>query len=194
MGRARQFQEEAALEKAMLLFWEKGYEATSLSELTEVMGLSRSSFYDTFGSKKALFISALNRYQANKHGQIIAILEGNLPGKRAIENVFKVYLDIAANEGGRKGCFVSNSAVEMAPHSPEVETKVSLAIDRMELAFARAIKRGQENGAIPNYKNPTALARFLVSCVNGLVVMTKAGADNETLNDIVNESLSGLAR
>ncbi len=192
MARPREFNPDEALEQAMQAFWSKGYEATSLSDLTRAMGISRSSFYETFGSKHALFLDAIERFGDTAVERSVAGLEGDGPARAAIAQVFGRVVDNAVGRGDRRGCFVCNCATEVSPHDPEAAARVAACLGRFEAAFHAAVTRGQRAGEIAADRDPRALARYLTSSLNGLGVMTKARPDRAALDDVVRVVLSAL--
>ena len=192
MARPREFNVDDALERAMHVFWDKGYKSASLAELTRAMGLSRSSFYETFGSKHALFLEAIERYGGTMVERTVAELEGDGPARAAIAGVFGRVVDNAVARGDRRGCLVLNSAVEVSPHDPEAAARVAACLDRFEQAFHAAVVRGQRAGEIAADRDARALARYLTSSLNGLGVMIKAKPDRAVLDDIVRIVLSAL--
>ncbi len=194
MPRAKEFEPEAALQQAIELFWQKGYEATSMRDLLEGMGIGRGSFYGTFGDKHSLFLAALDRFERTRTAWILEALKGPEPPLESIRYVFERTVDGLIGFEPRRGCLLANSAVELAPHDPEVAERISLYVQRTEKAFERVLKRARVNGDIPKGKNPKALARFLVNSLHGLRVMARAGADRETLEDTVRVTLSGLTQ
>jgi len=192
MARPREFNEDAAVNQALSVFWEKGFEATSLTDLTSAMGISKSSLYETFGSKHQLFLAAMDRYAGQTMGWAIGVLEGGMPARQAIGQVFDFIIKTAIDDNDRRGCFLGNCAVESAGHDEQVAKRVSEGMDGFEAAFRRAVERGQKEGDISGRHDPKALARFLVGNVNGLRVATKAGAGRRHLEDVVGVVMAAL--
>jgi TetR/AcrR family transcriptional regulator, transcriptional repressor for nem operon len=190
VARTKEFEPLVALDAAMELFWRKGYEAASMRELLDVMGIGRGSFYDTFGDKHALFLSALDRFQEVRTSWVEEVLIGE--GLDGIEEVFRRSLDGLFEFRPRRGCLLANSAVELAPHDPDVAARISSYIKRTEEAFQGALERARHRGEIRSDSDPRALARFLVNTLHGLRVLAKAGADRETLEDTVHIALGAL--
>ena len=184
MARPREFSPDEALEQAMQAFWSNGYEATSLADLTRVMGISKSSFYETFGSKHELFLAAIDRYGETVVEQIVGLLETGSWAGGAIAAVFERAIDSALAEGNRRGCLVGNAAVEVSPHDAAAAARVAACLERLETAFHHAVTRGQEAGEIPPERDARALARFLTASLQGLLVLAKAKPDRDTLNDV----------
>ncbi len=190
MARTKEFRPEAALDAAMQLFWLKGYGATSMRDLLDGMGIGRGSFYDTFGDKHALFLAALDRFEEARTGWIGETLEGS--GLDGIEEVFRRSVDGLVGSEPRRGCLLANSAVELAPHDPEVADRISRYVRRTEEAFAGALVRAQGAGEILARSDPKVLARFLVSNLHGMRVLARAGTDRRTLEDAARVALEAL--
>lgn len=192
MPRTKEFEPEAALHSAMELFWSKGYEATSMRELLGGMGIGRGSFYDTFGDKHTLFLAALDRFEQTRTAWVLEALEEDESPMEAIRYVFERTVDGLVGFEPRRGCLLANTAVELAPHDPEVAEKISRHVRRTEDAFEQALQRARSAGDISEQQNPRALARFLVSSLHGLRVTARAGAERETLADTVEVVLGAL--
>src|SRR5205085_10050117 len=116
MARPREFDVEAALERAMDAFWTKGYEATSLDDLCEVTGLSRSSLYATFGSKRNLLLRTVDHYAAQRSPSIVAVLARPLRVQEAFAALAREFIDHIVSGTGRRGCFLGNCAAELPRH------------------------------------------------------------------------------
>ena len=125
MARPREFDAGDALEKAVQVFWTKGYRAASLRDLTAAMGISKSSFYETFGSKHELFLAAIRRYDEGMVGWVVGLLESEISGRRAIAEVLNTVVDMAVAPRGRRGCLIGNCAVEVAPHDAAASAAVA---------------------------------------------------------------------
>ncbi len=192
MARPREFCADEALEEAMRIFWSKGYAATSLNDLTAAMGLSKSSFYEAFGGKRELFLSALARYIEVTAGRAEALLDGYAPARSAIETMFGFIVGSAASEDSKRGCFLCNCAVEVSPHDAEAAALVRGGMARLENAFLSAVVRGQTSGKIAADRDPRALAGYLLTCAQGLHVMAKANSKKAALNKVVRVVLSAL--
>jgi TetR/AcrR family transcriptional repressor of nem operon len=188
--RTKEFEPQAALDAAMELFWRKGYEAASMRELLDAMGIGRGSFYDTFGDKHALFLAALDRFQEVRTSWVEEVLAGS--GLEGVRKVFARTVDGLVEFEPRRGCLLANSAVELSPHDPEVAARISGYVHRTEAAFEKALARARENGEISGERDPKALARFLVNTLHGMRVLARAGADSETLEDTVHVAMGAL--
>lgn len=192
MVRPRQFNEDEALNQALDVFWEKGFEAASLGDLTSAMGISKSSFYETFGSKHDLLISAMERYKDTTLAMAIRILESDIPAREAITKVFDYAIKTIFEDGDRRGCFLSNCIVEAGGKDDAITKGVTEGFSNFTAAFAKAIKRGRAAGDISDRHEPMALARFLGSNIGGMRIAAKAGADRRYLEDIVRIVMAAL--
>ncbi|WP_416151709.1 TetR/AcrR family transcriptional regulator [Salipaludibacillus sp. HK11] len=189
MARPKEFDPTKVLDRAVDIFWEFGYEGTSVHDLIKHLGIGRQSLYDTYGGKRDLFFSALKHY--DRQHDIISILENTESGKEAIVHAFDQLIHTVSDEKQSKGCFMVNTAVELAPHDPEVSKFIEEGGQRTELAFYQALIRAQEQGELnTRHQDLKALARFLNSARNGLVVTSKTTPDQVVLQDIVKVILS----
>ncbi|MBA3636138.1 MAG: TetR/AcrR family transcriptional regulator [Rubrobacteraceae bacterium] len=190
MPRTKDFEPQEALDAAMDLFWRKGYEAVSMRELLDAMSIGRGSFYGTFGDKHALFLAALDRFREVRTSWIEEVLEES--GLEAIEEVFRRSVDGLVESEVRRGCLLANSAIELAPHDPEVAGRIYRYVSRTEDAFEDALTRAKKAGEISADSDLKALARFLVNTLHGLRVLARAGSDREVLDDAVSVALGVL--
>jgi TetR/AcrR family transcriptional repressor of nem operon len=192
MARPREFDTLEVLGKAMDVFWTKGYKATSLNDLTESMGLSKSSFYLTFGSKHKVFLESIKHYKNTITAQITSVARLKFPARKLIASLFSRAVSRITEEGGQRGCFLNNCAVEVALNDAQAAKLINSGFGLIEEAFYLLVQRAQEEGDIDNLKDARALARYLTSCLNGLLVTAKANPDPESLSDIARLSLKIL--
>ena len=190
MPRTKEFRPEEALDRAVQLFWCRGYEATSMRDLLDGMGIGRGSFYDTFGDKHALFLAALDRFEEVRTRWVDETLED--AGLGGIEEVFRRSVEGMVRWEPRRGCMLANTAVELAPHDPEVAARISRYVRRTEQALEGAVIRARAAGEIPADADPRSLARFLVTNLHGLRVLARAGTDRQSLEDAANVALGAL--
>lgn len=185
MARPVEFNKSEVLDKALEVFWEKGYEATSLSDLIDAMALSKSSFYNTFESKHQIFTEALRRYNECMTSPLRQALDDSPSGLEFIRAVFKEIIDPAESSMGLKGCLLMNTASEFAQNDPEIGKIVDLGLSQIERIFFSAIKKAQKLDEIGSDKQPEELAIFLVNNMSGLKTMVKAGIKPGKLRHIV---------
>lgn len=192
MGRKREFDTEAVLDRAIEAFWAHGYEATSVQDLVDEMGINRGSLYDTFGDKHTLFLAAIDRYYDTVLSCTLRFLEAPIPAREAIEMAIRNNGACAGTDAQRRGCLITNSAVELAPHCAETAARVASYYRRTEDAFERAIARARAEGGVRSALSDRDLAEFITCCLQGLVVISKAGAEPERLNRIVDTLIATL--
>lgn len=176
----------------MDLFWRQGYEATSVHELLEEMGIGRGSLYDTFGDKRALFLAALDRFEETRARQAEEVLTGSAPALEGIRRLFESAVENLTSYEPRRGCLLANTAVELAPHDEEIAHRISRYVERTEEAFERTLARARSGGEIPTDRDVRELANFLVNTLHGLRVLAKTGVDRAVLEDAVRVALRAL--
>jgi TetR/AcrR family transcriptional repressor of nem operon len=191
-GRPLEFDPDEALGAAVEVFWTKGYEATSLSDLLDAMSLSKSSLYQAFGSKQRLFERCLARYADDLSAAMRARLDEATSARRFIEETFRAVARTAEQPAGSRGCLVANSASELGQRDPSLAAPVADGLARFSGVFRRAVERAQAAGEIPAEADPRTLATYLVACMNGLRTMIKAGASRRAAKDVVSLMLRAL--
>ena len=191
MARPQEFNTDEVLHQAMDVFWRKGYEATSMTDLLEAMGLSKSSLYAAFGGKRELFVAAFDAYREERRREMRQILERS-PARQAIERFFRKIVTDAGNGDSSRGCMSINQAVETAPRDPEVRTRVIQDFALIEDTLTRTIERGQAEGSVKSADDARNLARLLVLAFPGLQVLARAGGDLARLDETLNLLLSML--
>jgi len=194
MARPKEFDEERALAAALEVFWEKGYEATSVQDLTARMGIQKASLYNTFGDKHALFVRALGTYSAESLEWYRNQLDRPGSVRDALETLFGKLTEGRDRDDSCRGCLCVNSAVELAHHDPAIAALLERYHQVQEELFRRALERGQARSEIPGDLNSTATARFLLNVIAGLGVARKARSSQAQLDDIVRVTLSVLQR
>lgn len=192
MARTKDFDENEVLIKAINLFWHKGYNGTSMQDLVDGLGISRSSLYDTYGDKHTLFMKALESYKATASDTMCNIINNSVSAKVAIRRLLELTTLELIDDDLRKGCFMTNAAVEVAPHDVEVNKVVCQNDQQIEDAFYMAIKKGQQSGEITNKQDARALARFIFNTAQGMRVSAKLNSDKAFFDDIVNLTMSML--
>ncbi len=192
MARTKDFDENEVLIKAVNLFWYKGYNGTSIQDLVDGLGISRSSLYDTYGDKHTLFMKALESYQTSASGVMCNIISNNVSAKVAIRRLLELTTLELVGDNQHRGCFMTNAAVEVAPHNAEVSNMICQNDQLIEDAFYQAIKKGQESGEITNKKDARALARFIFNAMQGIRVSAKLTSDKAVFDDIVELTMSVL--
>jgi TetR/AcrR family transcriptional repressor of nem operon len=192
MGRHKEFDRDEALQKAMEVFWSRGYEAASIQDLVEHMGINRQSLYDTFGDKHALYLQALDHYREVEGRKMFELLARPGSVKKALRQLFLNVIEGASCDGQRRGCFMGNAMSELAGRCKETADKTCNNMASAEQALHSALVRGKNEGEIQGKKDLRAVARFLYSSLQGLQLMAKATQDRKLLEDVVQVTLSVL--
>jgi TetR/AcrR family transcriptional repressor of nem operon len=192
MGRTREFDEEKVLEAAMQLFWEKGYEATSLSDLTSKMGIQRPSIYSAFGDKKELFEAALRKYTMFRASLIRTRLQNHPTVKEAFRTFFEGIVAEEYAEDHSRGCFCINTMVELAPHDEKFEILTREHQMYLSVIFQETIERGIQSGELEIEVSAKALSQSLIVSLIGLTVIMKARPERSFIDNTIDVILTQL--
>lgn len=191
MARTKEFDPDAALRAALDLFWRKGYEATSIQDLVDHLGIGRASLYATFGTKHDLYLRALDLYTEQVNGDAGSTLFPQGNALAAVKQLIRDFAEDSLTDPDRKGCFVTNTAVELLPHDEKAARGVDVGIGGLESAIAGALVRAQDQGELSADKDPYSLARFLTTFAQGLRVVAKR-PERRRITDAVEHALSLL--
>ncbi|BCG64304.1 MAG: TetR/AcrR family transcriptional regulator, transcriptional repressor for nem operon [Methyloprofundus sp.] len=194
MARSKAFNEEEVLDKAVAVFWEKGYEAASMQDLVDTMGIQRGSLYATFGSKQQLFLRALTRYGQVVVKQFLDILDSKPSAIASIELFFAQLVEHLLTAGPLRSCLVTNSAIERGLRDAETRQQVLLLLNSLEQGFYKALQRALANGELNTDLELNKLASFLTCSMQGLLVMGKVCSDRTVLEGINEVTLSMLSK
>jgi TetR/AcrR family transcriptional repressor of nem operon len=190
-GRPKQFRREDVLERAMQHFWRCGYEATSLPALLKAMGISRQSLYDTFGGKRALYISAIEHYRATQISQALALLGREGSPIENVKAVLRLFPKLAADAGCR-GCLVANAMVEMGSRDPEIAGLLGDTLELLRRGFEGALRKAQARGELGPGKSPRPLSRALTTALIGMAVTGRLDRGRAELHGIYTGTYSML--
>lgn len=182
----KSFNEEEALEKAMDVFWQKGFKSASIADLIERTGINRGSLYNAFGGKQQLFVKALRKYDRDRQA-MLAELEVLDDPKKAIAMFFDIVVDRTVADQNCKGCFLINTALEISTHDNEVKEIVTNGVKEIEAFFRRSIEVGQARGEIPKGLNPEATARTLLALIVAIRVLGRGVLEEAALHTIADE-------
>src|SRR5208283_2254464 len=188
----REFVETDAVQSAMNCFWQRGYEATSMRDLAASMGMSAPSLYNAFGDKQTLFARALERYLDCTARDRLRRLETSLPPKEAIHQFFAEIVDHSINDGERKGCFLVNSALEVAPHQRELGAVIAKQFAEIEAFFKRCILAAQRDGSAPLGIDANDTARLLLGVLLGIRVLARSAPSRSLLEGVLRPALAVL--
>ncbi|MEO0561092.1 MAG: TetR/AcrR family transcriptional regulator [Chloroflexota bacterium] len=190
MARKKAFNPDKAVELSMNLFWLKGYTSTSVSELCEAMHIKPGSLYDTFGSKRALFLKALEHYK--QQSGPVDVDEASHTVLDIVAAIFEDIVDEVVNDEQHRGCFMLNTITELAATDTEIAELGRRHFQMMEDVFHTLLVRAQRDGEITGVQSPRALAKTLTNTVFGLRVVSKINPTRQHLEDIVSGTMSAL--
>ncbi|MEV0088463.1 TetR/AcrR family transcriptional regulator [Saccharopolyspora sp. NPDC050642] len=190
MARTKEFDPDAALQRALELFWERGYEATSMADLVAHLGIARASIYATYGGKHELYLKALDRYLQLRDPKVVERLSQPGPALPALRELMDSY--IAETLADRRGCMVVNAAVELAPHDRQVARGVHSSWDVLETSLTSALTRARAQGEVPESCDPRAAARLILVVLQGIRVLGRTDPDPGRLRDAAEQALASL--
>ncbi len=192
MGRPREFDPAEALDKAMHLFWSKGYFDTSIRDLVARTGVNYYGLYDAFDSKHGLFLAALDHYRDTVTRDIGAALRDAEPGPDAIAAALTTARDRVQAEEPDSGCLMCNTAIELAPHDAEAAGKVQTHMTMMREAFEAVLREAQAAGTITADKDAAALAEFFATTTYSIGLLLRAGCGQDMVDRHIRTALSVL--
>lgn len=188
MGRPREFDVDEALETAMELFWRKGYEGTSLTDLTEGMGITKPSLYGVFGNKEGLFLKALERYERTKMHFFHEALKA--PKARDVaEKILRGFADSQTAETGPSGCLGINGALACSEAAAEIQKCLIENRQRGERDLGKRFERAAKEGDLPVGHEPYDLARYIMTISQGTAIQAASGADRSALYRVIDMAL-----
>lgn len=191
MARTKEFDPDTALRRALDLFWERGYEGTSMADLVERTGVARASLYATFGGKHELYAKALDLYRRS----VPSIVE-ELSRPGPVLPALRALVERYASESGDpslRGCMVVNAAVELAGHDVSVARRVEASWTELETALTSALIRARAQGELSPDRDPRALARLLLVLFQGMRVLGRAPGGEDRLRDASDQALTLLS-
>jgi TetR/AcrR family transcriptional repressor of nem operon len=188
-GRPRGFEVDEAIDQAIQVFWARGYEHTSLDDLLRAMQLSKSSFYQTFGSKQACYHRSIERYvemAANPNALSLP------PGLPAIHRFFETMADDMTGMNPRHGCYIGLVAMEMGNRDPDAAERSAAGLRAVESRFRDCILAAQRDGDVSAKKDPVKLARALTSTFYGIQIMGRARLERDVIEDVIQTAMAQL--
>lgn len=192
MARKKNFDETEVLEKALLLFWEQGYNATSIQDLVDHLGINRASIYDTWGDKHGLYLETLKHYRKFASTHLLKKLRSDKSAKEIVKDFLYDIVEDSVKDKTRKGCFLSNSATELGNCDQTIHDMFSENRVKMEAVLNELIKEGQEQGEFSTRHSSEAYARFVFNTAGGLRTLAKGTISEKELNEVVDVALSAL--
>jgi TetR/AcrR family transcriptional repressor of nem operon len=192
MARTKSFDPDVAVDRAMEVFWSKGYANTTPQNLVDATGLGRGSLYNAFTNKHELFGRALRRYYERETVRLIEVLDGPGSPRERLRAAVTLVLDATREDTENRGCMATNAATELAGNDETVRHLVSRSFDRQTAAFRGTIEEGQRAGEIDADLDPGAAANFLLATVNGIRVLAKADPSPERLAGLADLAMRAL--
>jgi AcrR family transcriptional regulator len=189
VGRPREFELDEALHRAMLLFWRKGYEGTSLSDLTEALGITRPSLYAAFGNKEELFRRVLDRYDEGTAGFLLGSIEA-ATARAVVEGLLRGAADFHSNPNNPPGCLMVHGALVGSEASGPLRAETRRRRSLLEEAIRKRLVRAVNERDLPIGSDPAALARYIVAVMRGMAVEAASGAGSEALQQVVDVAMN----
>lgn len=183
------FDVDVAVDRATELFWEKGFESTSLADLIKATGVNKGSFYNAFGSKKKLFTVSLLKYEREQRRDALAEFEALNNPALAIEKLFDMLIEQSLSDVKKKGCFLVNTALDLPNHDEDIQKAVKTGIKATEAFFQRQLTLGVERGEMPSSIDPEQDAKGLLTLLIGLRVLARGVFDKADLDSIKRQAL-----
>ncbi len=194
MARRKQFDETQVLEKAMELFWHKGYHGTSIEDLVNHLGINRASLYSTFGNKDQLFRATLSNYRMMSQTEIMRAIDTSKPIPEIIQQMLEYAMEQAMSDPLRKGCFMVNTTAELAPHDESIAEIVRQNQLEMETNLKELLKKGQMDGSINTNFSACTLSKFIINSLIGIRINSKSCQKDHSYEDVVKVILSVLQK
>ncbi|CAL9672586.1 TetR/AcrR family transcriptional regulator [Streptomyces sp. enrichment culture] len=193
-GRPREFDKEQTLERALKLFWSRGYGATSIQDLVDALAVERGSLYGAFGDKRRFYLEAVRLYWEVYERHLLTAL-GTSPLLPALREILThpVRLDeLISDAGVPQGCLVGNTTAELVPQDSEATEIVTHSYRRFTDIVTDALRRAQAAGEVTGRAHPEAQARMLLYLVQGLSLVSRAGSDTAAALAAIDTALDGL--
>lgn len=192
MARTKAFDTDEVLERALRVFWRKGYEGTSMQDLVEGMQINRASIYDTFGNKEALYLSALQRYQSQHQCQMQQLLAQHTSVREALDQLLENMIRDSLGDPEKKGCFVVNATTGLANRNEAVNRIVTENEQQIAYTFEDLIRQGQKQGEIDAHRDAKVLSSYVFSSLQGLRVLAITNSNLTTLRRVKDTVLSAV--
>ena len=192
-GRPKDFDRDEVLQKAVDVFWEQGFQATTIDDLLEQMGIGRQSLYNTFGDKETLFREVIDHYHQTVLGKLLSSLQAEGSALEQIKGMFEMLLKQAGSKG-HKGCLIVNTAIEFAglDRESEVLKSVRRAFSTLQKGIKQTLQQAVKNKELPSTYNVDSQAVFLAGSIQGIMLMAKTGATKATLQQMAEGAMMTL--
>jgi TetR/AcrR family transcriptional repressor of nem operon len=192
-GRPREFDIDEALDNAALIFSERGYNATSINDLTDGMQLAAGSIYKAFKDKRGVFLAAFDRNKAVRDDKLRNKLNREATGLDQIREVLTFFMEASHGANGKRGCLVVSSAVELSTSDDQVARRVLAAFDKVEALMVDLITQGQIDGSVPSHIDRQATARLMLCILQGMRLLGKTGRKRHEMAEMVEVAMKALA-
>ena len=193
MGRTREFDVDVAVDQALRLFWHKGYEGTSLTDLTEALGINRPSLYAAFGSKEELFLKAVDRYVTTYGHEVVEALDAPT-AREVVTRILRFYADAGGREELPRGCLLVQGALVCSDENSSIRANLANHRQAAEEMLAKRLERAKREGDLGRDARPADLARFVCSVCHGLAIQGADGATREQLRRVAALALEAWPR
>ena len=192
-GRPREFDVEDVLEKAVRVFCERGFHATSIGDLTEATHLASGSLYKAFKDKRGLYLAAMTHYKDSRDAELRAAIAPARTGRGRVHAALVHYAEASHGERGRLGCMLINSATDLATFDDELARWIASSLRRNETLLAKLLREGLADGSIPAHVDPAVTARLLLCLIQGMRLVGKTGGTRKEALALVDVALKTLA-
>ena len=194
MARPREFDADEALDRTMRVFWEHGYQATSVQDLMKAAGIQKQSLYGAFGDKRSLFLKCLNLYTQQTLFQIQRMLNETDSALAGIERVMQFVTRSPDSENCPAGCLMANTALELGLSDPGVADEIRRMFRGTEKMLAAAVRKAQAQGQVSKNLNSVAIAQSLANTISGIRILEKTGASKQQVRTVVETALAAIRR
>ena len=191
-GRPREFDMDVALDKAVRVFRERGYHATSIADLTAAMELASGSVYKAFKDKRAVFLAAFDREGEIRGEKLRRILSTAKSGRDRTRAALTFYAESSYGVEGKRGCLIVGTAAELATFDADVAQRVTTAFDKCETLMGDLIRQGQADGSIPAAVDSEATARLMLCLLQGMRVIGKTGRSRTEMTAVAEAAMKLL--
>lgn len=183
---------DAALDGALLVFRERGYQAASMSDLGTAMNLTTGSIYKAFSDKRAIFLAAFDRYIELRNAQLQPLLKREATGLDKLAAMLRFYAETSHGAEGRSGCLVAGSTMELARYDDEMAGRVAVALRRVETTLRSLLRIGQADGSVSAEIDADVMAQTLLALLQGFRVIGKLGQDRAKMLAAAQQALRML--
>ncbi|RIZ35923.1 transcriptional regulator [Pseudomonas aeruginosa] len=183
---------DEALDKAVRVFCERGYHATSITDLASAMELASGSIYKAFKDKRAVFVAAFDHYKAVRDAQLRETIQRGANGRERLRNALDFFAASSYGAQGKLGCLVVSGASELATFDAEIAQRVTGSLERSETMLRELLRQGQNDGSIPSTLDSQATARLMLCVLQGMRVIGKSGRSKKDMQAVADAAMKLL--